>query len=161
MFISPNKAQAMARDLQVRLLQRISSVTTSGRLNTCTTSFDSNGYPILTLSHGGTLGTTNPNLIIYISPVNAVSTDIFGNTIFAAAPHLTQVGFELGASANTLYVNLFDLALVCFEMIPLGTQVQLVESVHGSTVTTTTMATAVAAGNYQFFDWLQWPTKSV
>ena len=163
MLVSPSKAQSLARDLVNRLTFRIAA-SASGRVNQIAQSFDSNGYPILTISRG-TLTTTNPVVVLYISPVNAVSTDIFGNVIYAAAPHLTLVGAELGASVKALAgVQLNDLFIILFETLQMGTQFQLVLVPNGTAVTTSAMATAIAtnaANTIEFCDWLQWPSKSV
>jgi hypothetical protein len=156
MLVSPSKAQAMARDLQDRLKTRIAQ-SASGRVNTIREAFDTNGYPYLVLSRGGNEAEGQPVAIIYINGVNAVSKDIFGNTIFAAAPHLTSVGFEL-ASSNDPLITLFDFSAICFETIPLGTQFQMAQIANGTAVT---LASLTAATNTESYDWLQWPTKGV
>ena len=161
MFISPNKAQSLARDLSNRLTLRIAN-SASGRLNTIAQSFDSNGFPVLTLSRGGTVTEGSPVAIIYIVGVPMVSKDIFGNSQIAAAPHITYVGFELTSTANDPIIKLFDISAILFEVIPMGTQLQFVAIPNGTAVTLANLLTAAAtAANVEAYDWLYWPTKGV
>jgi hypothetical protein len=169
MLISPSKAQSLARDLINRLQFRFPS-TASGTttFTSIVESFDTNGYPLVTLSNpaaitanGGNSAST-PVLVIYIKPISAGS-DIFNQPVYAAAPHLTNIWAEEGATAKAFAgVAIADFFTVLFESLQIATQFQLNLGTNNVAIT----ASAVAAGTQaaavtQFLDWLQWPNKSV
>jgi hypothetical protein len=164
MLISPSKAQSLALDLINRLQFRFPS-TASGTttFTSIVESFDTNGYPLVTLSNtsaGSAAGT--PVLVIYIKPISAGS-DIFNQPVYAAAPHLTNIWAEEGATAKAFAgVAIADFFTVLFESLQIATQFQLNLGTNNVAIT----ASAVAAGTQaaavtQFLDWLQWPNKSV
>ena len=152
---STSKAEAMSRDLADKLALRIAGAG-AGRVDTLRQAKDSDGWPVLFLSKSGNEAAGQPVMAIRIKGVDAVSKDIFGNSITAAAPHIAEVAYELdGTEAEP---NRKDICKVLFELVKLGTKLQVKEIADGTAVTVANMDAAAAAEEY---DLLYWPTKGV
>jgi hypothetical protein len=152
---STSKAEAMTRDLAEKLALRIAG-SASGRVDTLRQIKDANGWPVMILSDGGTETAGNPVIAIRIKGADAVSKDIFGNDIIAAAPHIAELAYELDATEAE--PSRKDIAKVLFELVKLGTKLQIKEIADGTAVSVAAMDAASAAEEY---DWLYWPTKGV
>lgn len=126
------KAEALSRGLKERLQFRGFSVAESK---------DANGWPKLTLN------TDEASLVIIAA--DAVSKDIFGNSLTAFAPH--RVEFASRADAMSALKH----AQIQTELVKCGIEKQVVKS-HA-----TALASAeAAAGSEINFD-VQWPTKGI
>lgn len=152
MITSPQKIQAIARDLGNRLALRLAN---SSGLNTIRYAQDSNGAPELFLSHGGNESEGQPVVLIYLQQVPMVSNDIFGNPELAYAPSLSQLCYELTSGGFPIPAA-SDIATIQFELIPFGMRQQLIEIANGSAVTA---ANAEATAPSVDLDNLYWPTK--
>jgi hypothetical protein len=154
------KAEALLRDLGNKLQIRLAN---GAGLNTVSQAFytDANGaaWPYI-LVYNSTSGTSEGNPVVYIeiSCVDAVSKDIFGNQLYAYAPELLQLGYELsGASGTNPIPAHADLASCEFEAIKTGVRFQLKELANGTAVTA---ANVNAASPVADLDELYWPTKN-
>jgi len=154
MITSPQKIQAIARDLGNRLAIRLAS---GAGLNTIRYAQDANGAPELFLSHGGNEAEGQPVVLIYLQQVPMVSNDIFGNPELAYAPSLSQVAYELNSAGAPIPAQA-DLLTIEFELIPFGMRQQLIQIANGTAVTA---AAAEAATPVIDLDNLYWPTKGV
>ena len=159
MIFSNAKAVALCRDLGDKLSKRLAG---GAGLNTVTTGFytDANGaswpYLLLTNATAGA-GEGNPVLYIEISCVDAVSKDVFGNQLYAYAPHVLQFGYELTSGGAPIPTRA-DLTTCEFEAIKTGVEFQLKEIANGTAVTGATVNAATPVVDLQE---LYWPTKSV
>jgi hypothetical protein len=154
MLTSPQKIQAIARDLGNRLFLRLQN---GAGLNFIRYAQDSLGAPELFLSHGGNEAEGQPVVLIYLQQISMVSNDIFGNPELAYAPSLSQVAYELN-SAGAPIPSQSDLLTIEFELIPFGMRQQLIQIANGTAVTA---AAAEAAVPVIDLDNLYWPTKGV
>lgn len=126
------KAEALARGLKERLQFRGITVAESR---------DNEGWPKLTLN--------TDEASLKIVAADAVSKDIFGNSLVAFAPH--RIEFASRADAMTALKH----AQIQLEVIKCGIEKMVVKS-HA-----TVLATAeAAAGDELVFD-IQWPTKGI
>jgi hypothetical protein len=126
------KADALARGLKERLQFRGYSVAESR---------DAEGWPKLTLN-------TN-EASLKIVAADAVSKDIFGNSLVAFAPHKVEFASRDDAM-STLKV-----AQIQTELVKCGIEKQIVKT-HA-----TVLATAEAAAGTEINFDVQWPTKGV
>lgn len=154
MITSPQKIQAIARDLGNRLAIRLQNGT---GLNTVRYATDANGAPELFLSHGGNEAEGQPVVLIYLMQQSAISSDIFGNPLLAYTPSLSQVSYELN-SAGAPIPTQSDLLTIQWELIPYGIRQQLIQLANGVAVTA---ANTEAATPTIDLDNLYWPTKGV
>jgi hypothetical protein len=159
MIYSNAKAEALLRDLGNKLQIRFQNGT---GLNTLLQGFytDALGavWPYILLYNATDgFGEGQPVVYIEISCVNAVSLDIFGNPLYAYAPELMQIGYEL-TSGGAPYPARADLDTVYFESIKTGVQLQVKEVANGTAVTGTSVN---AAAPLVALDDLYWPTKLV
>jgi hypothetical protein len=158
MIFSNAKPIALLRDLGNKLQIRFQNGT---GLNTLSQGFytDANGaiWPYILLYNATSgVGEGNPVVYIEISCVDAVSKDVFGNELYAYAPELMQIGYELSSAGAPIPAR-SDLETVNFESIKTGVQLQLKELANGTAVTPAAVnaATPVVA-----LDELYWPTKN-
>ncbi len=152
---STAKAESLMRGLKEKLELRVAGAA-SGRVDTVREAKDANGWPMLFLSDGATETAGNPVIAIRMKGVDAVSKDIFGNAITAAAPHVTEVAYELdGTEAEP---NRKDIAKVLFELVKLGTKLQIKEIADATAVSEASMDAASPA---ESFDDIYWPNKGV
>jgi hypothetical protein len=140
------KPIALLRDLGNKLQIRFQNA----GLNTVTNGFytDGNGavWPYILLSNA-TSGTGEGNPVVYIeiSCVDAVSKDIFGNQLYAYAPELMQIGYELTSGGAPIPARA-DLETINFEAIKTGVQLQLKELANGTAVTGAAVNAAGTSG---------------
>jgi len=126
---STAKAENLMRDLKDRLVQRGFSVSESK---------DGNGWPKLTLGTDAS---------IRIESADAVSKDIFGNSLVAFAPHFLEL-----AAIDAMTKQNFAKVLV--EVAKMGVDKNIVKS--GANLA----AAEAAAGEAIIFD-MRWPTKGI
>jgi hypothetical protein len=159
MIFSNAKPIALLRDLGNKLQIRFQN---NAGLNTLAQGFytDANGaiWPYILL-YNATAGQGEGNPVVYIeiSCVDAVSKDVFGNELYAYAPELMQIGYELNAGNLAPIPARSDLEIVNFESIKTGVQLQLKELSNGTAVTA---ANVNAATPVVSIDELYWPTKN-
>lgn len=153
-FKSTAKAQALVRDLKEKLDLRIANAA-SPRVNQSRQINDANGWPIIIMSRGNEAA-GQPVIAIRIKGIDAVSKDIFGNDITAAAPHNAEIAYETDAADDE--AQILDLIKVMFELAKLGTKIQVKVIANGTAVTEASMDAAAAS---ESIDNLYWPTKSV
>lgn len=155
------KANALIRDLGNKLQIRLAN---GAGLNTVVLGFytDSNGaaWPYLLLSNATDgVAVSNPVVYIEISCVDMVSKDIFGNQESAYAPHVLQLGYELGTGEAPFPIPSRADVLVCInEATKTGVRMQIKEVANGTAVTG---ASVNAAAPIADLEDLYWPTKSV
>ena len=158
MIFSNAKPIALMRDLINKLNIRFQN---NSGINTSVQGFytDALGavwpYALLYNSTDG-VAESNPVVYLEISCVNAVSDDIFGNPLYAYAPELLQIGYELSAGGSPIPARA-DLETINFEAIKTGVQLQLKEVANGTAVTP---ASVNAASPLVSLDELYWPTKN-
>lgn len=150
---STAKAEALIRDLGEKLAKRLAG---SSTIDTVRSAKDSNGWPMLFLSDGGTETAGNPVIGIRISADDAVSKDIFGNSLVSFAPHSMEIAFELDGTEGE--PSRLDLAKVEWEAFKLGVKVKIKEIADATAVTAANMDAAAVAAE---IDDLFWPTKGV
>jgi len=158
MIFSNAKPIALLRDLGNKLQNRFQNNT---GVNTLQQGFytDANGavWPYILL-YNATAGLAESNPVVYIeiSCVDAVSKDVFGNELYAYAPELMQIGYELTSGGAPIPTRA-DLETINFEAIKTGVQLQLKEVANGTAVTA---ASVNAATPVVWLDELYWPTKN-
>lgn len=152
MITSPQKIQAVARDLGNRLAIRFQN---NSGLNTVRYAYDTNGAPQLFFSHGGNESEGQPVVLVYLQQISMVSNDIFGNPALAYTPSLSQVCYELTSGGYPIPAAT-DLLTIQWELIPFGIAQQLIQLSNGTAVTA---ANAEAATPSIQLDQLYWPTK--
>lgn len=149
------KADSLIRNLAEALRKRTANAG-AGRLDTVQELRDSDGNPYILMTDGGTATAGNPVVLVRIKQIDAVSKDVFGNSMSAYTPHVCEYAYELdGANAEPLPA---DQALVMFELSKLGVEVQVKQIADGTAVTPANVDAAAAALE---LDWLQWPTKGM
>lgn len=145
------KAEALVRELKERLELRLAG---SARIDTVREARDSDGYPALFLSDGGTEAAGNPVIAIRIKQTDMVSKDVFGNDAKAYAPHVCEVAYEKdGTEAEP---DRKDIEIAMWEIARNGVKVQVKEIADGTAVTLAAMDAAAAALE---LDDLRWPNK--
>lgn len=155
-FKSTAKAEALMRDLKDKLAIRVKGAA-SGRVDTIRELKDAQGWPMLILSDNGNEAAGQPVIGLRLKGVDAVSKDVLGMDIVAAAPHALEIAWELDANAKPTPSQL-DIAKICFEAIKMGTKLQVKQIANGSAVSEANMDSAAVAEEY---GWLHWPTKDV
>lgn len=115
---------------------------------------DANQWPMLFISQGNEAA-SNPVVAIRISAVDAVSKDIFGNSLVAFAPHLCEVGYELNATGKPIF-DCVKLANIYAELFKLGI-IQRIKEIANTTAVTESSLNAVAGSDVEFD--IYWPTK--
>lgn len=148
------KADALLRDVGDKLSKRYAG---SSTIDTVRSARDSNGWPMLFLSDGGVETAGSAVIAIRIKAVDAVSKDVFGNSLDAFAPHALEVAYELTAADNAIPTDA-DILKAEFESIKTGVKLQLKELANGTAVTAANMD---AASPSVELEELYWPTKSV
>lgn len=152
---STAKAEALLRDVADKLKVRFPAG--AAGLNTVRADKDSNGWPMLFLSHNGNEAEAQPVIAIRIQAQDAVSKDVFGNALTAFAPHVLDLAYEL-AAANKPECSLADLAVAKFEATKTGVRFQEKAIANGTAVSAAAMDAAAAIADIEE---LYWPTKSV
>ena len=154
MLYSIDHAVGVARDLADRLSLRLGNQTSASALNTVTASQDEWGYPILLVSHAGTVTESNPvvwirvtNLyeqIAGVSPAGA-PVDVFGNATLPFSPTIIQIAYEL-TSGGAPIPSAQDYSTCLFEIARTGAAVQQFAIANGTAVTETSVNAQVTAG---------------
>jgi len=163
MIFSNAKPIALLRDLGNKLQIRFNFLNANNSgLNSLIQGFytDANGaqWPYILLYNATAgLGEGNPVVYIEISCVDAVSKDIFNNELYAYAPELMQIGYELAAGPGAPIPSRSDLEIINFEAIKTGVQLQLKEVAPATAVTAASVNAAVPV---VALDELYWPTKN-
>lgn len=153
--LSLAQADALARDLKDRLSVRFQP--SASGVNSIRQANDANGYPELFLSHGGNEAEGQPVILVRIQGVNAISVDVFGNPIIAAAPLLAGMAYELNSSSAPIPAPA-DLATANYEIQKMACQFELIQIANGTAVTE---ASFNAATPLVKLDDLYWPTHGV
>lgn len=148
------KAQAAMRDLKERLEKRVSG---SSTIDTVRESKDSDGWPILLLSDGGNESAGQPVIGLRLKSVDAVSKDVFGNSLKAFSPHELEVAFELDATEGE--PSRRDLIKVMLEVAKLGHKIIVKQIADGTAVSASSMDSTSAADSLEFDT--QWPAKGI
>lgn len=148
---STAKAEALSRDLAERLALKIKA-NGAGRVNAVRQAKDANGWPMLFLSRNSNEAAGQPVIALRIQGEDAVSKDIFNQTIIAAAPHKMEFAYELSFPVRA------DIIEVMFEAARLGVKMQLKEI---AATTAVTEASINAAAVVEEHDNLYWPNKGV
>lgn len=155
MISSPQKIQAIARDLGSRLALRIAG---HAGLNTVRYASDANGGPELFLSHNGNEAAGQPVALVHLQQISMVSSDIFGNSLLAYTPSLSQIAYEVDATGKPIPTEA-DLDTIKFELFPFGMRYQLIEIANGTAVTVANADAATPSLDVE--PNLYWPTKGV
>ncbi len=153
-IISPQKLQAVSRDLSNRLAIRLQN---NAGLNTVRLANDANGFPMIFLSHGGNEAEGQPVVLIRLEQISMVSTDIFGNAEYAYTPSLSLFCYELNGAGAPIPAQA-DLLTCEWELIPFGIAQNLIQIANGTAVTEASTNAATPAIS---LDNLYWPTKGV
>lgn len=148
------KAQAAMRDLKERLEKRVSG---SSTIDTVRATADSSGWPMLVLSDGGNEAAGQPVVALRLTAADAVSKDVFGNSLKAFSPHEMEVAFELDGSEGE--PSRRDIIKVILEVAKLGHKVVVKQIADGTAVTASSMDAASAADSLEFDT--QWPAKGI
>src|SRR5688572_19588139 len=125
---STAKAEALSRDLADKLRVRLAG---SSTIDTVREARDSNGWPMIFCSDGGTETAGAAVVAIRIAGVDAVSKDVFGNATTAYAPHTLELAWELTAANNPIPTDA-DIAKINFEATKTGVRQQLKEIANGT-----------------------------
>lgn len=150
------KAESLIRELKERLAFR--EVAGGSRYDTVRQDKDSQGYPILFLSHGGNEAAGQPVIAVRIKQIDAVSKDIFGSSMNAYAPHNAEIAYELDANSKPT-PDAKDVASAMLELARDGLKIDIKEIAHNTAVTASAMDAASPAQSYE--NDLRWPTKGV
>lgn len=92
-----SKADSIIRDLKDEFALRLAG---SATIDTVREDKDASGWPMLFLSNGGNEAAGQPVIALRLVADDAVSKDIFGNSIKALAPHTMEVAYELNAASK-------------------------------------------------------------
>lgn len=147
-----SKADALVRELKERLEFRKNSA--AGRFDSIREAKDASGFPMLFLSDAGNEAAGQPVIAIRVKQMDAVSKNIFGDSMLAFTPHLCEVAYELDAAEAE--PDRKDLAKVMFELNRFGIKIQVKEIADGTAVSEAAMDAASAA---EELDDLWWPLK--
>jgi hypothetical protein len=150
---STAKAESIIRNLKQNLAFRMKGAA-AGRVDTIREAKDSEGYPCLFLSDNGTETAGSPVIFIRCKQSDAVSKDILDQSLKAFAPHIVEIAYEMDA-LNSEPIAL-DIAMVMWEVAPIGANTQIKEIADATAVT---IANVDAAAVAQDLDSVQWPTK--
>lgn len=146
-----SRADSIIRELKERLDQRIAG---SSTIDTSRQAKDSNGFPVVFLSDGANEAAGQPVIAVRVKQIDAVSKDVFGNSMNAYSPHVAQLAYELdGSEAEP---SRKDIEKVMFELCRFGIRIEVLEIADGTAVTAANMDAATAA---QTLDDLYWPLK--
>ena len=148
-MLSIAKSQATMRMIKERLNFRFADQALS-----CADSFDSEGFPVLTLSDGSALSGEKV-LVIRCKQQDAVSKDIFGNAHYAYSPHVIQVAYELPTAAPVLIAS--DWAKAIMEIGKVGMLVEIYARAFGAIPAVADMVVGKLESSLEFD--VLWPTK--
>lgn len=149
MLFSTDHAVGLARDLADRLTIRLTNGT---GLNTVRQTQDSNGYPILIVSHNATETESNSVIWIKLTNIDVGATDIFGNATLPFSPTLCQFAYELN-SAGAPIPTTADYTTCLFEVVRMGTVLSEIAIANGTAVTQTSVSAATPVQTLKDIDW--------
>lgn len=147
------KAEALLRDVAEKLAKRYAG---SSTIDTVRSARDSAGWPIIFCSDGGVETAGSSVIAIRIKAVDAISKDVFGNSLTAFAPHDLEIAYELNSTDSQ--PSHADVLKAEFEAIKVGAKVKLLEIADGTAVTAAAMDAATPVLEIEE---LYWPNKSV
>lgn len=148
------KAQATMRDLKERLEKRVSG---SASIDTVRADKDSAGWPMLFLSDAGTETAGNPVIALRLKAVDAVSKDVFGNSLVSFGPHDMEVAYELDGTEGE--PSRRDIIKVMAEVAKLGHKMIVKEIADATAVSASSMDAASPADSLEYDS--QWPAKGI
>lgn len=151
---STAKAISVMRELKDQLGFRLAG---SATIDTIREAFDTNGFPMLFLSDGGTETASSPVIVLRVKAVDAVSKDIFGNSMYAYAPHALEFAYELDGSEGE--PSRLDIMTVLVECGKLGIQTLVKEIADGTAVDETSIDAASATKVLEFD--VKYPLKGI
>ena len=151
---STAKAEAWLRDLKERLEFRING---SSTIDTISESKDANGWPMLTLSDGGVVAAGNPVILLRIKAIDAISKDVFGNSLIAFTPHELEIAYELDGTEGE--PSRLDLAVVHIEAFQLGLKTLIKEVADATAVDETSLNATAVAKSLEYS--VIWPKKGM
>lgn len=146
---SLDHAVGLARDLSDRLTLRLSN---GSGLNTVRQTQDSQGWPVIFVSHAGTETESNPVVFIRFKDIDTGSVDIFGNTTYPFTPTLGQIAYELNGAGAPIPTTA-DYSTCLFELTRDGTVVSQIAIANGTAVTTTSVDAATPVQTLKNIDW--------
>jgi len=152
MIISSQKVLGSARDLVDRLTVRLKN---GAGLNTVREALDENGAPLIFVSKDANEAAGQPVVLIRMQQVDAVSKDVFGNSLLAYTPGISSISYEKDASGKPI-PSQADLDVLKWELFAFGMRYKLIEIANGSAVT---KANSEATAPSLDIDHLYWPTK--
>jgi len=146
------KADATLRDLAEVLKRRFDG---SATIDTVRELRDSDGWPMLICSDGGTETAGNPVIGVRVKSYDAVSKDVFGNDLDAFTPHHCEIAYEL--DTGNPEPSALDLTEVTAELAKRGFALEIKEIADGTAVDATSMSAKEADRVIEVQD--EWPTK--
>ena len=153
MIKSTAQAEAKLRDLAERLARKLAG---SATIDTVRQAKDSDGWPMLFLSDGGTETAGSAVIAIRMKAIDAVSKDVFGNAQLAYTPHNMEIAYELDANSKP-EPEQKDLAQVVAECAKTGVKLEIKEIADATAVSAASMDAAAAVVEIENQD--EWPTK--
>lgn len=147
---STAKAQAQARELKEKLALRLKG---SASIDQVRQANDANGWPILFCSNGGAEAAGDEVIALRIKAQDAVSKDIFGNSLTAFSPHAIELAYEAGEP------SLLNLALVMVEVAKIGMKLEIKVIPALTAVSEASMNAAAPAASHEYE--VQWPSKGM
>jgi hypothetical protein len=145
MIISTQKEIRQLKPLSELLNFRFSNAITGAA------SFDANGNPEYLFSNG-TPVSGGKVFLIKIVQQDAVSKDIFGNSMLAYTPHIFQIAYEVGSA-----FGLADMATLMLEVGKLGYKVEVYAQPTGAIPSDASIITANQVASLEYD--LLFPTK--
>lgn len=149
---STAKAESIMRDLKNELELRVKG---SATIDTVRLAHDAEGWPMLILSDAGVETAGAAVIALRMKAVDAVSKDIFGNSLVAFAPHKMEMAWELDANDKPTPADA-DVAMVTIVVAKKSICMQVKEIANGTAVDAAAMA---AAAPIVQVDDLTFPTK--
>jgi hypothetical protein len=152
------KALQISKDLKDLFAKQVYST-----MPIITESFDSSGYPVLTISADVDPATTEKVVVVVVKPfVTGTQKDVFGNTANTYGPHVIQFCTEANYAATT--DNIADY-LTPVELLPIICEIAkrgCITEWHVTANGTVPSATAIAAGTVLKATWkpLYWGVQS-
>lgn len=135
-----SKADSIIRDLKDEFALRLAG---SATIDTVREAKDASGWPMLILSNGGVETAGSDVIALRLVADDAVSKDIFGNSIKALAPHTMEVAYELDAAGKPEPTNA-DLMLVLTVVARKHFKTALKQIADGTAVTPANVVAASA-----------------
>ncbi len=152
---STAKSIAFMRDLKDKLEFRFNG---SSTIDTVREELDANGWPMLFLSDGGTETASNPVILLRIKGIDAVSKDIFGNSLEAFTPHVAEIAYELDGTG--MEPSRVELLITSQEFFKLGIDKYEIKEITDATAVDETSLNAATVTETISNDVI-WPNKGM